>query len=102
MGILHKGTHISQEAWALHRVHTQEVSALLIPTGEKQNQVCAKYLAGTGPGASSKAPQLRRAHAPAELQDELFWTEKLGAVQFLLRELSEAIQPWQQWCESQL
>ena len=77
------------------------MSALLIPTGEKQNPVYAKYLAGTSPGSSSKAPQLRRAHAPAELQDELFWAQKLGAVQFLLCELSEAIQPWQQWCESQ-
>ena len=39
-------------------------------------------------------PQIHRAHEPAEFQDELFWTKKLGAVQFLLCELSEAIKPW--------
>ena len=35
MEISHKGTHVSEEAWALHVVYTQEMSALLILPGRE-------------------------------------------------------------------
>lgn len=41
----------------------RECQLCLFFQGEKQNQVCCKYLAGTSPGSSSKAPDSQSARA---------------------------------------